>query len=184
MIQLLRLNKHLMLLPILLFSACSNCPQTSISGQWESIYTHEGCLMGSQHWNPEEAIWGISIGNAEGSNVSPCWRAFLAQDRSALLPFLFSKLQSTKATALHTDPFQGTIEGELAVYALEQLTHKNWFNYSGNNKKIRAAFKEMEARDNAPDEKYADYPNNQLLLWNLLQEKDVRNEFEAYFSSP
>ena len=176
-------RKFAMLLSVLFISACSTCPQTTISAQWESICSHDGCLMGSQHWYPEEAIWGISIGYSEGSSISPCWRDFLNQDRSILLPFLFGKLQSTRATASHTDPFQGTLEGEMAVYALEQLSHKNWFDYSGNNKKIRAALKEIETRNNAPIEEYENYSNNQFLLWDLLQEEDVRKEFEVYFSS-
>jgi hypothetical protein len=71
----------------------------------------------------------------------------------------------------------------LAVYALQHTTRKNWYEYQGDNKKLTSAMKERRTRERQPSEKYLDYSNDQVLLQDVLTDKQAREALKQFFSN-
>ncbi len=134
-------------------------------------------MMGHDHWIPSEGT-----GPWEGWSVGTCWMSITTGDSEKVIPFLIAKLPSQRSTSVHVDPFDAAREGELATYALQHTTHKNWYEYKGTNPVINKALKIRRVREQQPPERYLDYPNDQHLLQNILNDRQAIEAIKQYFS--
>lgn len=167
---------------IALVSACSKpCLYTSIDDQWKAIKEHGGCIMGAEDWNAENVRNGISFAVSEGASRSNCWSSFIQQDKAMLKKFLFTKLSSQERTPLHTDPFDITKEGELALYALQQLEKKNWYEYQGDSQEVHKLINESKERDSASLEEYMNYRNDQMIIWDMLNNETTLVAIKEFY---
>jgi hypothetical protein len=148
---------------LLLFPPCTS---VTLDSQWAAVISSGGCMMGHDDWNPAAGM--------EGWSVSPCWRSLIKHDHKELIPFLTAKLASRRPTAVHVDPWSAGLEGEIALYALQHATKKNWYSYSGTNLRIRKAINDKNARD---------IVNYQLIVQELLTQTEARNELARFFST-
>jgi len=56
---------------------------------------------------------------------------FIEIPQEKTVPFLLSRIDSTESTRVHICPFQLASEGELAVYLLQVVTGKPWYQAIG-----------------------------------------------------
>ncbi|MFY8186953.1 MAG: hypothetical protein ACOVLC_03230 [Flavobacterium sp.] len=99
----------------------------SISELWNVlVFEKGGCLGGEQYINEMEfKREGNSLVFSESE-----WKKFSANDKVKLTEFLITKLSDTTKTKIHTCPFFGATNGEMAVYSLQHIHKKNWFDFS------------------------------------------------------
>lgn len=106
---------------------------------WEKLIEQQGCLTGGQyHKNGNFGNEGNIMSNSQE------WKSFLNQRKDSLTHFLVAKMDKIDTTAIHTCPFFLATEGEIAVYTLQRIHNKNWFEYD--------AFQEYEIRFSNPPE--------------------------------
>ena len=78
------------------------------------------------------------------------------------------RISSTQKTTVHVCPFDMATEGELALYASEQILKSNWFGCDRRFKVLRKwAVKRKEVVN----------PLTRL----ILEDGDARNELKEYF---
>ena len=53
------------------------------------------------------------------------WKKLFSLNKETITPFLISKFSDTTKTKIHTCPFFGAKNGEMAVYALQHIYGKN-----------------------------------------------------------
>lgn len=129
-------------------------------------------MMGHDDWNPAAGM--------EGWSVSPCWRSLIKHDHKELVPFLTAKLASRRPTAVHVDPWDAGLEGEIALYALQHATKKNWYGYTGTNLQIRKAIEEIKL---GQGQNPSYIVIEQLTVQELLTQTSARNELARFFST-
>ncbi len=112
----------------------------SISELWDiMVFEKGGCLGGEQY------ISELDFVREEKPLVfsEMEWKKFSDYDKNKLTEFLITKLSDTTKTKVHTCPFFGATNGEMAVYSLQHIHDKNWFDFSDfrkfKNKKYKSA---------------------------------------------
>jgi len=130
----------------------------SISRQWNfMVFEKGGCLGGTQFvTETKRKIPTIVFSEKE-------WKKFAKNDKTELTEFLITKFSDTTKTKIHTCPFFGATNGEMAVYSLQHIHNVNWFEFS--------EFKEYKDREygNATDQP-------QIWLQNILKNETERNK--------
>lgn len=102
----------------------SNSHIISLDTLWEKLVNKEGgCLVGGQR---------ITNGKYESPrmifNKNQNWDELFNLPDSVLAPFLFEKFADTSTTHIHTCPFFVATDGEVAVYCLQKIARKNWYD--------------------------------------------------------
>lgn len=117
----------------------------SISEMWNIlVFENGGCLGGEQYIKKTE------INRKEKPLVfsEKNWKKFSNNDKEKLTKFLITKLSDTTKTKVHTCPFFGTTNGEMAVYAFQHIHNKNWFDFSEfkeyKNKESKSAIEQPQ----------------------------------------
>uniref|UniRef100_UPI00404AD988 hypothetical protein n=1 Tax=Flavobacterium sp. TaxID=239 RepID=UPI00404AD988 len=97
----------------------------SIEEQWKfMVFEKGGCLGGTQYVEEtKREIPTIVFSEKE-------WKKFIENDKTELTHFLIGKLSDTTETKIHTCPFFGATNGEMAIYSLQHIHNKNWFDFS------------------------------------------------------
>ncbi|QXP60844.1 hypothetical protein [Olleya sp. HaHaR_3_96] len=101
-------------------------PQTqSIPELWHTmVFEKRGCLGSGQYYKlPKRNIPTLVFSETE-------WGNFSNNDKGELTEFLITKFSDTTTTKVHTCPFFATTNGEMAVYALQHILKKNWYDFS------------------------------------------------------
>jgi len=139
----------------------------TISQLWNAlIFEKSSCLLGTGYYKengmPEE--YDQATFKDEG------WIALASKDKKSLTKFLLSKLSDTTLTNVHNCPNLMATQGEMSVYALQNLHQKNWWDY--------------EAFTNYKDKKTADAQDHpQIWLQNLLSNKLQREQLAALYKN-
>jgi hypothetical protein len=95
-----------------------------IDSLWKILKVKDGCLTGGENIkNGKFGNQGCVLTNSSE------WKAFFKKEKVSLTKFLVNKLGSRDSTYTHTCPFFNATEGELAVYALQGIHKKNWFEF-------------------------------------------------------
>ena len=137
----------------------------SISGLWNlMVFDKGGCLGGGQYFNQNKReILTMVFSETE-------WKKFSDNDIRKLTEFLITKLSDTTKTNVHTCPFFGATTGEMAVYSLQHIHEKNWYDFND--------FK---------DPKYKEYKNatEQLQIWlqKILQNENDRKKIAELYKN-
>ena len=139
----------------------------SISELWNIlVFDKGGCLGGEQYiseteFKREEKLLVFSEMD---------WKNFSDNDKGKLTEFLITKLSDTTKTKVHTCPFFGATNGEMAVYSLQHIHEKNWYDFN--------EFK---------DPKYKEYKNAteqpQMWLQKILKNETDRKKLEELYKN-
>lgn len=137
----------------------------SISEQWNfMVFEKGGCLGGTQYVTEKKR----EIPTMVFSEIE--WKKFAENDKTELTIFLMSKLSDTTKTRVHTCPFFVATNGEMAVYSLQQIYQKNWFDFS--------EFKEYK---NKEYKSATEQP--QMWLQEILENGTKRKKLAEYYYS-
>jgi len=137
----------------------------SISKLWDIlVFENGGCLGGeqyvieNQHKKEERSL--VFSKNE--------WSNFSNNDIKKLTDFLITKLGDTTKTKIHTCPFFTATNGEMAVYSLQHIHKKNWFDFS--------EFKEFKEKEYAS-------ANEQPQIWlqSILKNKNDRKRIAELY---
>lgn len=132
--------------------------ETSLDTLWYNlVFIEGGCLTGGQH--VQKGIFGN-----EGCVMtnSKEWETFFSLDKKLISDFLISKISDdTTETNIHTCPFFTAIEGEVAVYGLQIIYKRNWYDFDEF-----VEFKNKEAESSTE--------NHQAWLQGILKDKKKR----------
>ncbi len=137
----------------------------SINEIWnELIFKKGGCLVGSQYITKKKI-------KKEGSVFNKSyWIDFLNRPKLKTTNFLISKFSDTTKTKIHTCPFYGATNGEIAVYTLQQIHKINWYDF--------IEFKKYSQKKivNATDQP-------QIWLRKILESETDRNKLAKLFQN-
>lgn len=135
----------------------------SLDSLWNKlVFNNGGCLTGGQR------VRNGSFGN-EGCVMSEYrknrsgWNDFFAYSKNKLTPFLIRKLSDTTSTKIHTCPCMFASIGEVAVYALQNIYKKNWYDLEGFEKY-------------ASKETSSCLDSEQSWLWDILENEKRREK--------
>ena len=139
----------------------------SISELWNVIvFEKGGCLGGEQYVNETEfkrEEKPLVFSETE-------WKKFSDNDKGKLTEFLITKLSDTTKTKVHTCPFFGATNGEMAVYSLQHIYKKNWYDFS--------EFKEYK------DKEYKSATEQpQMWLQNILKNETERKKIAELYKN-
>ncbi len=137
----------------------------SISELWNIIvFEKGGCLGGEQYIS--EKKFKREEKRLVFSEMD--WKKFSDKDKRKLTEFLITKLSDTTKTKVHTCPFFRATNGEIAVYSLQHIHKKNWFDFSD--------FKEYK------DKEYKSATEQpQMWLQNILKNETERKKLAELF---
>ena len=165
--------KHLLIASlIILLISCHNdegkSPPSSSESSWEALISTQGCLGGSRN-------------NLNGYHEGSClaekpWVDYLSNRSDQKIDFLLERMASTQPTNIHNCAFGNAMEGELAVYILQQLTGKLWFDYSGTNQELLAV---VSAYNKAMEE--GSLVSDHATLGEILASDSQRGALNEYF---
>ena len=134
--------------------------EISLENLWkELVFINGGCLTGGQY------IKDGYFGN-EGCVMKDYkrngkkWKQFFSYSNNELTNFLVAKFSDTTTTKIHTCPCMLARSGEIAVYALQKIYKKNWYEFESF---------EQYATKEAPS--CAD--NKQVWLWEILSNEET-----------
>ncbi|SMC57144.1 hypothetical protein [Moheibacter sediminis] len=97
---------------------------SNIDSLWNVVVNKDGCLTGGQYSkNGKFGNEGCVMDNSKE------WKALFEVQKYNLSYYLLSRLDKTDTTIVHTCPFFMASEGELAVYTLQRLYNKNWYDF-------------------------------------------------------
>ncbi|MBV1922852.1 MAG: hypothetical protein KUG68_02360 [Flavobacteriaceae bacterium] len=137
----------------------------SIPELWnEIVFKKGGCLGGQQYvkkLSSKRKIKRLVFSETD-------WNLFLDFDKTELTDFLIKQLSDTTKTKIHTCPFFNATNGEMAVYSLQQIHNKNWYD-----------FEEFLAYKNKDYTSGTDQP--QTWLQNILIDKFKREKLAELF---
>lgn len=99
----------------------NNIPLDSL---WVAVTQKSSCLTGGQY-----EVDGKF--RSEGCIMERLkeWEILFKKPKKNLTEFLLTKLEKTDTTNVHTCPFFLSTEGELAVYTLQRIYKKNWYDF-------------------------------------------------------
>lgn len=101
----------------------------------------------------------------------PDWRKLFADRSPDNIRFLIARLASRNKTNIHTCPFEMAREGEVAVYALERMFVRSWYDYRGNNRLLRDAITR------------AKIDLHQRQLWRVLENQTARQALARFLTN-
>jgi len=137
----------------------------SIAELWNIlVFEKGGCLGGEQYISETE------FKREEKPLVfsETDWKNFSDKDKTKLTEFLITKLSDATKTKVHTCPFFGATNGEMAVYSLQHIHKKNWFDFSD--------FKEYK------DKEYKSATEQpQMWLQNILKNENKRKKLAELY---
>jgi hypothetical protein len=117
--------------------------QKKLETLWNTLSNTNSCLTGLQHIGKKSPSDSKLIVN------DTKWKAIITQPKKSITPFLISKLKDTTKTQLHTCPFFRTRSNELAVYLLQHIYQKNWYDFKAfhryKNRKTTGATDQPQA---------------------------------------
>ncbi|MEZ4858680.1 MAG: hypothetical protein R2781_07705 [Flavobacteriaceae bacterium] len=128
----------------------------SLVEQWNLMVFEKGGCLGSGQFFKEPKVEIPSMVFSENE-----WNKFAENDKQKLTEFLINKLSDTTKTNVHTCPFFAATEGEMAVYSLQHIHKKNWFDFS-----------EFSEYKNREYKSAVEQP--QMWLWNILKDEANR----------
>ncbi|WP_272151078.1 hypothetical protein [Tenacibaculum aiptasiae] len=147
------------------FKIQSQAPQktNSILEQWNYIvFDKGGCLGGGQYVTKNKREIPTMVFSQKE------WKKFSNNKKEKLTEFLIKRLSDTTKTQIHTCPFFVATNGEMAVYALQHIHNKNWFDFnefkSYKNKETKSAIEQK-----------------QIWLQNILKDKMGRKKLTELF---
>ena len=130
----------------------------SIDSLWQIVKHKNGCLTGGQYVeNGEIGSEGCIMTN------SPEWYALFNKPKSELTNFLITKLEKRDTTNVHVCPFFSATEGELAIYTLQGIHKKNWFDFEPYKKYIEKVNDESNFQLLGNRNSYQGYLNDSIL---------------------
>ena len=135
----------------------------SIAEQWNfMVFEKGGCLGGTQYVSKKKREIPTMVFSEKE------WKKFAKNNKTELTEFLITKLSDTTKTEVHTCPFFGATNGEMAVYSLQHIHNINWLEFS--------EFKEYKDREygNATDQP-------QMWLQNVLKNETERNKLAELY---
>ncbi|MGG8495458.1 hypothetical protein ACQY1Q_03505 [Tenacibaculum sp. TC6] len=128
----------------------------SIEGQWNfMVFQKGGCLGGTQYVSDKKREIPTMVFSENE------WKKFMKNDKKELTEFLITKLADTTKTKIHTCPFFSATNGEMAIYSLQHIHSKNWYDLTEFNK---SKYKEFKSATEQP----------QMWLQNILKNKTER----------
>jgi hypothetical protein len=150
-----------------------------LAEQWERIIMVEGCLIGHQDWhdgieNSRDFQQGCLL-------ATEPFQAVIHAEPNVVKPFLFAKLASEYQTQSHVCPYQHAVEGELALYLLQHITHRNWYDYQGDNQFITDQIGIRQALLNH-ELPYSPATTDQHLVRNILTNPESRNALIEWYT--
>ena len=120
--------------------------------QWKNLTEQSGCLVSAA-----DADFSL-----EGSIFSKAdWQQFFESARRdrKIFHLVVSRFSSERPTRIHICNFKNAAEGEVAVFAAQQIIGENWYSYNGNDDRLRQIAKKKVAaksqllKEVLPDEK-------------------------------
>jgi len=130
---------------------------------WNYLAKQGGCLTGNQY-----SLFVENSGEDCVMVESEIWDIFFKRDKKELTDFLFSKMADTMESSIHTCPFDVATNGELAVYCLQKIHGKNWFDFNDFN-------------EFANKQSISDTENYQIWLRDLLNNKKKRKTLKELY---
>lgn len=130
--------------------------QAALEQEWENFTTVQFCFLGDNEYRP---------GRGGGEQSFPYgWLPSAKKNMDEAIAFLMERIPSRKRTKAHVCPFDDATEGELAVYSLQHILKKNWYELNDEYKNLH---------DNKPvDAEIYD----QDLLRGIIQDKQKARE--------
>jgi hypothetical protein len=131
----------------------------SIDSLWEVlVFKDGGCLTGGQyvkdgHFGSKGCVMSEFRGRGKK------WEEFFSLSKDTLTTFLITKLSDTTTTKIHTCPCMPAKNGEVAVYALQRIYKKNWYDLEG--------FTQYSKREGS-----GCIDNEQAWLWKILMNQE------------
>ncbi|HEX8491200.1 MAG TPA: hypothetical protein VF658_00015 [Pyrinomonadaceae bacterium] len=105
--------------------------EASLEQEWEKFTTTEFCFLGSDDYRPGR-------GGDEKSFSPYGWLPSAKKNLDTAIAFLIERIPSQKRTKAHVCPLDDATEGELAVYSLQHLLRKNWYELNEEYKGLYA----------------------------------------------
>tara|TARA_B100000508_G_scaffold55003_1_gene42583 strand:+ start:3361 stop:4002 length:642 start_codon:yes stop_codon:yes gene_type:complete len=135
----------------------------SLDSLWNKlVFDYGGCLTGGQR------VYKGRFGNegcvmSEFSRNPTGWSEFFAHSEGELTPFLIKKFSDTTSTKIHTCPCMVARNGEVAVYALQNIYKKNWYDLNG--------FEQYASKETS-----SCLDSQQSWLWDILENEERREK--------
>lgn len=147
---------------------------SSIEEEWDSRSTFDGCAVGGQY------IYN-GVFKEEGSCMNGWESSFKSFDQDSVLTFLLAQFENRDTSGIHICPVQMATKNELAVYTLQAVVNKNWYeldtSYSNTMDRM---FQEMEE-----DTTYSTMVSTQSVLHyflgDSLRREQLKNDFISGF---
>ena len=131
--------------------------QASLEREWERFTTTKFCFLGSEDYRPGKDSDEKSFGTYG-------WLPSAKENLDGAITFLLERVPSKKRTKAHVCPFDDATEGELAVYSLQHILKRNWYELNDEYKSLYA---------NRPEDKEI---YGQDLLRGIIQNKNKVRE--------
>ncbi|MEX2484998.1 MAG: hypothetical protein WED10_10575 [Brumimicrobium sp.] len=133
----------------------------SLDSLWNKLVFYDGgCLTGGQRVRNGRFGNEGCVMSGYGRNRKE-WNEFFSYPKTELTPFLISKFSDTTSTKIHTCPCMAARNGEVAVYALQNIYKKNWYDLNGFTKY-------------ASKESSSCMDIEQSWLWDILENEEQR----------
>jgi hypothetical protein len=145
-----------------MFSSIGMVKSQNLDSSWNSLLSRKTICIGGQQYRFDHPEMRVPLFFSTHE-----WKAFTELDNSETGPFLLSFLDDTSTTKIHTCPFELATKGEMAVYALQQLTETNWYEFE--------SFREYAAMP------VSDNQNLQRSLWAILQNEKKRETLKGEY---
>lgn len=128
---------------------------------WDKLSSQEGCLISATDIN--FSIEGSIFAKKE-------WQLFFetARKEEKIYCHVIERFTSQNPTKIHICNFRNATEGELAIFAAQQIIKKNWFSYNDYNEDIK-----IIAKKNVKPKA--------LLLKDILSKKELCIALQDYF---
>lgn len=139
--------------------------EVNLDSLWNILIKMDGCLVGRQYSVDKEKA---REGNVMDDSIQ--WKNFLGKPKKELTEFLLTRMDKMDTTNVHTCPFYNAIEGELAVYTLQKIHRKCWFDFK--------EFSEFKNKETTSSE-----DNHQSWLQNILRNKSKRGKLKKLWLS-
>ncbi len=123
--------------------------------QWDSLCQIQACLTGGQY--VQEGNWG---GEGCAFSIDKQWQNFLfTTDKKQIAAFLIQQIPDRKTTQVHTCPYDNATKGELALYCLQGIFKKNFYELSPQ-------------LDSTHQHILKKYPYEQLWIWDMQRSEN------------
>lgn len=128
------------------------------------VFECGGCLTGGQHVK-EGRLGNEGCVMTDIHSNGKLWKDLFRTPKKELTEFLISQFADTATTRIHTCPCMPARNGEVAVYALQNIYKKNWYELDGFTKYGK------KQGNGCTD-------NEQAWLWEILVDEKKRVKLE------